>query len=96
MLNWKHKDPTPYHTKLRGRALNSQKAEGDNVRSFQLALYRLNDDIRRARILIHKSGPLGNNAKELENLARMYLRGMQEVAKLLRGVKTAPNASAPR
>jgi len=95
-LNWKYKDPTLYHTKLRGRELNSQKAEGDNIRSFQLALYRLNNDIRRARVLIHKSGPLGNDAKELNNLAQVYLRGMREVAKLLRGVKTAPNASTPR
>jgi 7-cyano-7-deazaguanine synthase in queuosine biosynthesis len=95
-LNWKYRDETQYHTKLRGRALNSQRAEGDNIRSFQLALHRLNNDIRRARVLTHKSGPLGNNAKELENLAQVYLRGMREVAKFLHGVKTSPNASTPR
>jgi len=95
-IRWKQKDKTPYHLNLSERCLNSQKAEGDNVRSFQLAVRRLNKDIRRARVLIHKSGPLGTDAKELEKLAKMYLRGMEEVAVLLRGAKTSPDAPAAR
>jgi len=94
MLKWKKGDKTTYHLNLSNRALNSQKAEGDNVRSFQLAVQKLNSDIRRARVLIHKSGPLGNETKELEGLAKMYLRGMNEVAALLHGVKTDPDAPA--
>jgi hypothetical protein len=95
-LNWKGEDKTPYALNLTVGALNSQKQEGDTIRSFQLAIAKLNDKIRKARVLIHKSGPLGNDAKELEALAKMYLRGMKEVSKLLRGVKTMPNAPAPR
>jgi hypothetical protein len=96
MVKWKRGDKTPYHLNLTARALNSQKAEGDNVRSFQLAVDKLNGDIRRARVLIHKSGPLGNDAKELEALAKMYLRGMNEVSELLKGVRTSPDAPTAR
>lgn len=95
MLKWKKGDKTTYHLNLSNRALNSQKAEGDNVRSFQLAVQKLDGDIRRARVLIHKSGPLGNQAKELEGLAKMYLRGMNEVSALLHRVKTSPDAASP-
>jgi hypothetical protein len=95
-LNWKKEDKTPYALDLTARALNSQKQEGDTIRSFQLAVAKLNGDIRRARILIHKSGPLGSNAKELEALAKMYLRGMKEVSELLKGVRTSPDAPTPR
>jgi hypothetical protein len=94
MLDWGRPDPTHYHTDLNGRLFDSMKAEADNIRSFQLSLSRLNNDIRRARVLIHKAGPLGKNAVELEALAQLYLRGMDEVARLLKGVQTAPNAAA--
>lgn len=96
MLRWKKGDKTSYHLDLNARVLNSEKAEGDNVRSFQLAVQKLNGDIRRARVLIHKSGPLGSESKELEDLAKMYLRGMNEVSELLKGVTTSPDASASR
>ncbi|HEU5122470.1 MAG TPA: Qat anti-phage system QueC-like protein QatC [Verrucomicrobiae bacterium] len=96
MLKWKKGDKTPYHLNLTARPLNSQKAEGDNVRSFQLAVQKLNGDIRKARVLIHKSGPLGTDSKELESLAKMYLRGMNEVSALLNGVRTSPDAPTPR
>jgi len=96
MLRWKKGDKTPYHLDLAARPLNSQKAEGDNVRSFQLAVQKLNGDIRRARVLIHKSGPLGADSKELEALAQMYLCGMSEVSALLKGVRTSPDAPTSR
>jgi len=89
-LKWNKEDKTPYALDLTARVLNSDKKEGDTIRSFQLAVHKLNGDIRRARVLIHKSGPLGHNAKELEELAQMYLRGMVEVSELLKGVKTLP------
>ena len=94
MLGWKHKDTTHYHTELDGHVFNSLRAEGDAIRSFQLAADRLKGDIRRSRVLIHKSGPLGTDAAELEALAQLYLRGMGEVAELLKHVQTAPNAVA--
>jgi hypothetical protein len=96
MLEWKRADPTVYHTELNGRIFDSLKAESDNIRSFQLSVSRLNNDIRRARVLVHKAGPLGKDVEELEALAQLYLRGMAEVAQLLKRVQTAPNASAAR
>ena len=94
LLRWKNGDPTQYHTDVNGRVFDSLRAEGDAIRSFELAISRLGADIRRARVLIHKSGPLGIDPVELEALAQLYLRGMQEVAELLEDVQTAPNAAA--
>ena len=96
MLDWDRDDTSNYHTDVVGGVFNSLKAEADNIRSFQLSVRRLNGDIRRARVLIHKAGPLITDADELEALAQLYLRGMGEVAKLLEGVQTAPNAAAAR
>ena len=94
MLDWDRDDTSNYHTNVTGGVFDSLKAEADNIRSFQLSVRRLNDDIRRARVLIHKAGPLTTEADELEALAQLYLRGMGEVAKLLEGVQTVPNAAA--
>ncbi len=94
MIKREHADPTVYHTDLDGEVFDSLKAEADSVRSFQLAISRLRDDIRRARILIHKAGPLGSDAAELEALAQVYLRGMREVAQIVEHVQTAPNGVA--
>jgi hypothetical protein len=95
-LNWKKEDKTSYALDLKARVLNSEKQEGDTIRSFQVAVDKLKGDIRRARVLIHKSGPLGNNPKELEELAKMYLRGMKEVGELLKGARTSPDAPPAR
>lgn len=84
-------DPTVYHIgNLQNRPLKSREAEGDNVRSFQLAIAKLANSIARARVLVHKSGPLGNDQAEITRLARVYLAGMQEVGQLLAGVRTRP------
>jgi 7-cyano-7-deazaguanine synthase in queuosine biosynthesis len=96
MLEWNQADPTVYHAELKGRVFDSLKAESDNIRSFQLSVSRLNNDIRRARVLIHKVGPLGSDVEELEALAQLYLCGMREVAQALKGVQTAPNATGTR
>jgi hypothetical protein len=91
LLNSTVPDPTTYHLpNLHQRVLNSREAEGDNIRSFQLAIAHLNNNAARAKVLIHKSGPLTRDAVELANLARVYLAGMQEVAALLAGVQTRP------
>jgi len=94
MLVWQYEDPTQYHVDLDERVFDSLRAEGDAIRSFELALSRLRGDTRRARVLIHKAGPLGTDPAELEALAQLYLRGMLEVAELLEHVQTAPNAAA--
>jgi hypothetical protein len=85
-------DPTHYTlAELRTKALNSTRAEGEDIRSFQLAISRLNNSIARARVLIHQSGPLIDFPEELESYAQVYHRGMQEVARLLDGVVTLPH-----
>ncbi len=91
LTNWTVPDPTSYRlSNLHQRVLKSTEAEGDSIRSFQLAIARLNNSAARARVLIHKSGPLVGNSAELNNLARVYLAGMQEVAAVLTGVQTRP------
>lgn len=91
LINWIVPDSTAYRIgNLQQRVLKSTEAEGDNVRSFQLAIARLNNSLARARVLIHKSGPLTRNPAELAELARVYLAGMQEVAAVVTGVQTKP------
>jgi hypothetical protein len=84
-------DGTVYVTDLHARALDSTKAEGSDIRSFQFAIHRLRNDPDRARVLIHQSGPLTDYPKEIEDFAQVYLRGLQEVERLLAGVNTSPN-----
>jgi hypothetical protein len=85
-------DPTTYTlADLRSEPLNSMQAEGVQVRSFQLAIARLAKRPNLASILIHKSGPLSDeSADHHAALAGVYLRGMQEVGKLLAHVTTRP------
>jgi 7-cyano-7-deazaguanine synthase in queuosine biosynthesis len=94
MVRWDFPDSTKYHVDLERTVFDSLKAEGDAIRSFQLASERLRGDIRRARVLIHKSGPLPGSPEEIEALAGVYARGMAEVQDLLKTVETRPNASA--
>jgi hypothetical protein len=86
------KDPTPYTiADLDARVLDTLKAEGQQVRSFQLAIERLRRNANLARILIHKSGSLADQGQNLAVLADVYRRGMNEVADLLSGVTANPN-----
>src|SRR6266571_2037662 len=48
------KDPTNYERDLQARKLNAGQAEGQHVRSFQLAIERLDGQPALASILIHK------------------------------------------
>ena len=85
-------DPTTYTIPdLRAQALDTLKAEGQQVRSFQLAIARLNANPSLAKILIHKPGPLSDDESRLPDLADVYLRGMREVETLLAGVEATPS-----
>lgn len=75
---------------LTAAPLSSADAEGQQVRSFQLAIARLTRKPALAKALIHKPGPLYDVAGDWDALARVYLRGMEEVGRVLRGVQTAP------
>lgn len=83
-------DPTLYRTSLLGRSLLTTRAEGKQVRSFQFAWHRLNQKPERARLWIHKPGPLTDVRAHLPALQDVYWRGMQEVATLLQHVVTTP------
>ncbi|MGU3476558.1 Qat anti-phage system QueC-like protein QatC [Methylobacterium sp. D48H] len=82
-------DPTGYRCEdLTARALSTSKSEGRQVRGFQYAVGRLAADPDIARVLIHKPGPLREDAGNLGRLAGVYGRGMVEVGRLLQGVET--------
>ncbi|MGA9669137.1 MAG: Qat anti-phage system QueC-like protein QatC [Terracidiphilus sp.] len=86
-------DPTTYTlAHLHSKPLSSTEAEGLQIRSFQLAVARLVKKPGLASILIHKSGPLTDESPSRQvALAGVYLRGMDEVGKLLANVITTPS-----
>ncbi len=83
-------DPTTYTiANLSTRALNANESEGQQVRSFQFAIERLQARSDLAKLLIHKPGSLKDESFERQNaLAQVYRRGMSEVAALLAKVRT--------
>jgi hypothetical protein len=84
-------DDTPYRIPdLRRQALDSTKAEGEHVRSFQLALSRLTRKPGLARLDIHRPGPLTDHPDRLDAYEAVYVAGMQEVGRLLEGVVARP------
>ncbi len=84
-------DTTSYTiANLRGRVLDTNKAEGEHVRSFHSALRRLAQKPSRARFDIHKPGPLIDHPDDLDAYLRVYVNGMREVDRLLKGVRAEP------
>jgi hypothetical protein len=83
-------DSTSYHiSNLSKKPLNSLKAEGQQIRSFQFAIDQLENNTDISKILIHKSGPLLDESPEHQQaLASVYERGMKEVEDVLANVKT--------
>jgi 7-cyano-7-deazaguanine synthase in queuosine biosynthesis len=84
-------DNTPYQVPdLHARILDTNKAEGEHVRSFQLALSRLARQPNRAKFDIHKPGPLIDHLGDLAAYEAVYVSGLQEVGRLLAGVRAEP------
>ena len=82
-------DKTPYFKNiLDGRCLDTSKAEGRSIRSFQLMIDRLQKNPNIEKLLIHKPGPLDDADGKY---ADMFHRGIMEVAALLEGVKVGPS-----
>lgn len=75
---------------LRSHPLCTGESTGKQVRSFQVAIERLRKNPNLAKLLIHKPGPLTDVTHSLNQLADVYLRGMNEVAQLIQGVETKP------
>jgi hypothetical protein len=86
-------DPTPYTVgPLAAKSHPSDQAEGEHIRSFQLAINRLNQNPGLATILVQRAGPLSDHPGELKEFSAMYRRGLAEVERLLTGVRTVPSA----
>lgn len=85
-------DPTTYTVEdLGAQPLYTSQSEGVQVRSFQLAIARLQARPALAPILIHKPGPLFDESPTRQAaLAGVYRRGLEEVAALLKNVRTEP------
>lgn len=70
--------------------INTHIADGKQIRSFQVAIKKLVQNPGLSKFLIHKSGPMPSDANELRMLSDVYLRGMEEVGRLLQNVRTEP------
>jgi len=75
---------------LKASILDTRQAEGQQVRSFQIAIERLAKRPDIAKALIHKQGPLYDDPSRHNDLADVYRRGLEEVGRLLAGVRTGP------
>jgi len=85
-------DPTAYSLPdLRAAVMDTRRAEGQQIRSFQYAIERLRARPQLAKMLIHKPGPLYDNPERLDALANVYQRGLEEVGVLLKGVQARPS-----
>ena len=75
---------------LKSQSLDTKKAEGQQVRSFQLAIERIKKRPDLAGLLVHKPGPLNDRPSRIGALGDVYRRGLEEVGVLLDGVETGP------
>lgn len=71
--------------------LNANTAEGEHVRSFQMAAARLALRPNLAGLAIHTPGPLEDVESEWVPLTNVYANGLREVAALLRPVEVRGN-----
>lgn len=73
-------DSTPYLIdNVAEIAASHAKGKGVQFRSFQIAINKIKEQPQRAKILIHKSGPLSGDSAYLWELSDVYLRGLLEV-----------------
>jgi hypothetical protein len=84
-------DSTVYGVQdLKAAVLDTKQAQGQQVRSFQIAIARLERRPELAEVLIHKPGPLFDDPSRHKALAEVYRRGLLEVGRLLTGVRAEP------
>lgn len=85
-------DDTQYSTEsLTARPLDSAKAEGEHVRSFQLLAAQLAANPSLARTMARIPGPLNDEPSEIPAYVDVFRRGIQEVAALLQPVEIRPD-----
>lgn len=73
---------------LTAQTLRPEKANGRDIRSFQLMLARLKAKPHLAKTLIHKPGPLTDFPDEIADYERTFLAGIREVGELVKKVVT--------
>lgn len=85
-------DPTPYTlTSPTAQPLNSKRAEGVEIRSFQMMARRLSQHPELARILVHKTGPLTDYTDgEVADYSAVFARGIEEVGAIVNNVVVRP------
>lgn len=84
-------DPTPYVTdSLTARTLNTAKAEGEHIRSFQLLVAQLAANPAAAASLARIPGPLNDVPAEVDDYVDVFRRGLHEVDALIANVRAAP------
>jgi hypothetical protein len=72
--------------------LDTREAQGEQIRSFQFAIQRIQQKPQLAALYIHKPGPLSDESPARQTaLADVYRRGLAEIDQLLAGVRTTPN-----
>ena len=85
-------DPTLYTLpNLSDHVLNTRRAEGEHVRSFQLMIAKLKSDPKAARTLSRIPGPLNDAPDEIDAYTDVFRRGISEVGALLQAVKAGPH-----
>ncbi len=71
--------------------LDSKKAEGIHVRSFQYMKRQLSKSANQHKILVHKSGPLSDYPQtDINEYAEVFRRGIEEVDAILKDVTVKP------
>ena len=84
-------DNTSYtEADLHAHVLDTSQSIGQQVRSFQYAIARIQANPDIARLLVHKPGSLADVMADEERWASVYRRGLSEVGDLIAGVRTAP------
>lgn len=84
-------DITPYVIPdLHSDILDTNKADGEHVRSFQLAISRMKNVPGSSRFDIHVPGPLIDHPTELAAYEQVFVDGLSEVDRFLTGVRAQP------
>jgi len=85
-------DPTLYTiANLAAQPLDSKRAEGQDIRSFQMMAKRLLQRPELADVLVRKSGPLsGYTQEEIADYAAVFARGIAEVGATVNSVVVRP------
>jgi hypothetical protein len=73
-------DTTTYSAKSISEIIGAHaKGKGEQLRSFQMAIKRIQDNPKLKSMLIYKSGKLDGDDKYINQLAEVYYRGLLEV-----------------